>query len=566
MPTVIGRRKSVWSRRSTASASSVGSTSGKLAAAFRSFGHLSLGCAIGCVFARLFLVFVLLVTPPHITNSGGDKSMSLIAHRGERRRAEGSIPVVEKDGDNEEQNNHIADGQPLQVHAPPPPTAIADGEEEVVCTTRFIRYIPSPFEASWAAAATDAVVQSDGLCVLLHSGNFSQWATTYGADCARGALITDAVPVGEATASRRPDLKSLDPNVYSAFEYERVCRGDGMESLAPVNSPLIVSDVTTEEEEEEVNDDHTGRKETGAMGRGKEKERVRRQCSLGGDNGCAASCGVICSGQSSGAAFDKDSSASAKTATTTTIRCGSKTSSSRVVRRTIFRTLIEPLVGHLRDPRFCEHFRFKDPTARTNHLRAYVFSKSWMLLDPLGTYTNASLPHRRFLFDMGASTWGTGLGGASQSWFYHTYRAYGADFSEIYAWELTQVNATTFFSDIPDHLKPSYHYFNEGMSPAWGSWDNPLRHVLQRTSPDDFVVVKLDIDSGQIEAGIIDAIAGAKQTVAPLIDELFFEHHVSMEMLRDPWGNTIDRHRTYGDSLRLFSNLRRAGIRAHSWV
>ena len=44
-------------------------------------------------------------------------------------------------------------------------------------------------------------------------------------------------------------------------------------------------------------------------------------------------------------------------------------------------------------------------------------------------------PRRAFFFDVGASIYNTGAGGASQSWFVETYRRGGVEFDRIFAWE-----------------------------------------------------------------------------------------------------------------------------------
>ena len=91
--------------------------------------------------------------------------------------------------------------------------------------------------------------------------------------------------------------------------------------------------------------------------------------------------------------------------------------------------------------------------------------------------------------------------------------------------------------------------------------------------PEDFVVVKVDIDTPKIEAELMrqlimnddKALDDDGVKLSELIDELYFEHHVWGSGLSPTWaGYGMD-----GDmvgSYTLFTQLRNIGIRAHSWV
>ena len=444
------------------------------------------------------------------------------------------------------------------------------------CVTRFVKYTPSVFEDKWFATATPEHAKKQGLCQLFVSPPFRKWADTYMDDCEANRLAPHLRPTSLPTAAARPNLKALDPDVYSSFEYERICYDGAEDFEETVNSPLILSDVTALEPVLVPPRRQQGQRLYGEGSSDAESPPAAVAGASAAATEAAAfanGCGLVCGGRATDSSFvwppsvSPSGSHSAIAAHRQKQPQGDLVLRMAKVRRVRFLTYIEPLVGIVRDPRICGWAKSPHPTqhVRNTFEGRFVPTKNWLLIDPLATYTNASFPTRRFLFDMGASTWGAGAGGASQSWFYDTYRTYGADLNEVYAWELTQVDAKKFFSDIPDHLKPSYHYFNEGMSPAWPSWDNPMLHVLQRTSPDDFVVVKLDIDAGHIEGGIVDEIIGDAQ-ISNRIDEFFFEHHVYLEILYRHWGNSIHATRNYVDSLHLFANMRHRGIRAHSWV
>ena len=134
---------------------------------------------------------------------------------------------------------------------------------------------------------------------------------------------------------------------------------------------------------------------------------------------------------------------------------------------------------------------------------------------------------------------------------------------------------SAIFEGMPNDLMTSISYFNIPVDDAQGGKNNPWRYVRDLVRPEDFVVVKVDIDSPKIEGELMrqlvlddDAVKsekGNKSRLSQLIDELYFEHHVWGSGLSPTWaGYGMD-----GDmvgSYTLFSQLRNLGIRAHSWV
>ena len=94
---------------------------------------------------------------------------------------------------------------------------------------------------------------------------------------------------------------------------------------------------------------------------------------------------------------------------------------------------------------------------------------------------------------------------------------------------------------------------------------NPLESLLKKFDEDDFVVLKLDIDTPEIELPLAKQLLEDKDGVYhKLIDQFYFEHHVHMaEMLRF-WQTSMNG--TIQQSLELFHGLRRKGIPSHFWV
>ena len=95
--------------------------------------------------------------------------------------------------------------------------------------------------------------------------------------------------------------------------------------------------------------------------------------------------------------------------------------------------------------------------------------------------------------------------------------------------------------------------------------------LKQQARPEDFVVLKLDVDTPTLEMAMVRAIAD-REDIFPLIDELLFEYHVSLRSL----ANSTEAasvsavmgmsNSTVNEAVQLMQRLRQRGIRAHFWV
>ena len=219
---------------------------------------------------------------------------------------------------------------------------------------------------------------------------------------------------------------------------------------------------------------------------------------------------------------------------------------------------IEPLAGALRHPLFpCR-----------GGLR-YTGNKNYML--PLFQHElvpveqRVSRITRKYFFDLGASTYNSGLGGASQSWFLDTYKSRGIVFDRILAWEGTNIPPENLLKDYPDEVYGKLSYFNVLAVTDPEAPGNPIRILKQIAQEEDLVVMKIDIDNSPVELEFVYQIMKDLQVVN-LIDEFYFEHHVSAHPVEYAgWGQDAKIH-NISQSYELFSSLRELGIRAHSWV
>ena len=304
-------------------------------------------------------------------------------------------------------------------------------------------------------------------------------------------------------------------------------------------------------------------------------------------------------------------------------------------KRILARIPLEPLVGTLRHPHavcdaneircesslLCRLRKFMSAEPRRGPSRS-LLSKEYMLpfsrIQFMASH-NLTEPPRTFFFDLGASTYDAGGGGPSLRWFIDTYRYVhvsvtdsepvfshflpftlqatfsdqkvlrfdlfvssflrresGLQFQRVFAWEAAEVKPAQIFEGMPNHLMTSISYFNIPVEDTKGGKNNPWRYVRDLTRPEDFVVVKIDIDTPNIEIELMRQLLMDDDNtnsfededgvrLSELIDELYFEHHVWGSGLSPSWaGSGMD-----GDmvgSYTMFSQLRNLGIRAHSWV
>ena len=91
-----------------------------------------------------------------------------------------------------------------------------------------------------------------------------------------------------------------------------------------------------------------------------------------------------------------------------------------------------------------------------------------------------------------------------------------------------------------------------------------LRTLREVARPDDFVVVKLDVDGGP-ERQIATELAEIPDLGA-LVDDFFFEWHYHFDGRDFGWGQLDPRMNWVDDALALMQKLRRRGVRAHWWV
>lgn len=235
--------------------------------------------------------------------------------------------------------------------------------------------------------------------------------------------------------------------------------------------------------------------------------------------------------------------------------------------------LLEPLAGILRDPRMiCEGVD-----------QELASSTDWLVLADQG---EAKAPRQGsfigHLLDLASSFFRRGKQGKQRiffdaggtrfmdamNFFTSQYGERGLEFDKIYVWEAVPQGRDAYWADTPPEVRSKWEHrltFYDGIpiSADENAWHNPLQRILANCQPDDFCGFKLDIDTPSVEGPIVQQLLQSP-AVVKVLDEFFFEHHVSGLMQLYGWGPDVQG--TFADSYKIFTQLRKMGLRAHSWI
>ena len=156
---------------------------------------------------------------------------------------------------------------------------------------------------------------------------------------------------------------------------------------------------------------------------------------------------------------------------------------------------IEPLIGFLRHPKvFCLNHH-------NNVDKEYLFLLNSFQIFP--TPKRNRVVGKKFLFDLGASLYNEGIGGASQQWFVEEYLKRGIDFDRIFGWEVTKHTPEEIYQRYPNNVVGKTTYFNLPADTDLGGKMSPIRMIKELVKPHDFLVIKIDIDNDPVELEII---------------------------------------------------------------
>lgn len=189
---------------------------------------------------------------------------------------------------------------------------------------------------------------------------------------------------------------------------------------------------------------------------------------------------------------------------------------------------------------------------------------------------------RNLLYDLGCTTYGQRFppgalpkNGRAPSipFFEAMYASNCLTFDEIWAWEAKKYDLAAWWRPVPADLRSKLHFYNVPVDERPGSQTSALRVLEATARPEDFCVVKVDIDGAmETELTFVRSIAD-NPNLSRLVDELFFEYHFLADNLTIGWN--MQQHNasqpryttdTVDDALELLQRLRRNGVRSHFWI
>ena len=221
---------------------------------------------------------------------------------------------------------------------------------------------------------------------------------------------------------------------------------------------------------------------------------------------------------------------------------------------------VEPLLPPMRSHKFCH----KDRKERDRH----VMSLDYLVHDFEFMCRHLKPTSKLILLDMGAAL---DFHGNNQPivTLIRQYEKFGFVFDHIYGFEISKKDPKEVYeTSLPEEYMASYHWINVGVSAEEGHKLNPLHSILKKLSEDDFVVVKLDIDTPAVELPLFRQLLEDKDGIySKMIDHFYFEHHHYLGELAPYWGcgRANNCNGTVAESLEMFSTLRKNGIAAHYW-
>jgi hypothetical protein len=212
---------------------------------------------------------------------------------------------------------------------------------------------------------------------------------------------------------------------------------------------------------------------------------------------------------------------------------------------------VEPLIPAMRHPEFCFN-------------ETFLLDPGYLVHDFGAMCRKLKKTSRIVLVDMGASlSFHEALDAESPTMYLvRLFRKFGFPVDHIYAYEITPTPSWEVYERLPMEIIPAYHWINVAVEGDIGHRNNPFTHIAAEFNEDDFIMVKLDIDTPKLETILSHQLLN--ETVGRLVDQFYFEKHVHLSELSEFWAETMEG--SVKDAMMFFYDLRRAGIPAHFWV
>ena len=214
---------------------------------------------------------------------------------------------------------------------------------------------------------------------------------------------------------------------------------------------------------------------------------------------------------------------------------------------------IEPLLTAMRHPGWCKGGN-------------WILDLTYLVHDFHTMCRNLKPTSRIILVDMGASL---DFHGTDEPPVYliSKFRQFGFFLDHIYAFEITPKDPNEVYQRVPNDWVPAYHWMNIPVQANKTSYLNPFQMILNEFEEDDLVLVKLDVDTPELELNLVYQLLSQEndegKRLSRLIDHFYFEHHVTAWEMSTSW---VPANGTVKESLILFETLRKNGIASHYWV
>lgn len=139
--------------------------------------------------------------------------------------------------------------------------------------------------------------------------------------------------------------------------------------------------------------------------------------------------------------------------------------------------------------------------------------------------------HSRLVFvDMGASLDFHGNTLSPAIYINSIYKKFGFRFDQVQRY---------VFEQVPKDLQAAWHWINVGVDPTPDAKMDPLSLIVDNFGLDDFIVVKLDIDTSTIENQLVHQLRD-DPNLLKLVDQFYFEYHVHQKELAPYWGGEYE--------------------------
>ena len=119
-------------------------------------------------------------------------------------------------------------------------------------------------------------------------------------------------------------------------------------------------------------------------------------------------------------------------------------------------------------------------------------------------------------------------------YIHQLYGKFGFKFDHIYAYEVTVKEPANVFERVPKELMASFHWINVGVSTDIGDKMNPFTTLLENFNRDNFVVVKLDINTPELE-NKLNKLANQVKDDPALLDLIDVSFTMNITSSRKSW-------------------------------